>query len=72
MRLRLREPITLPWHEEYRGCTSWVTLEGLPEDPASVPCEPALSDESFTSRMKLAENELPGHFGSPEEAAARR
>ena len=67
---RLREPLTVPWREEYGGCTSWVALEGLPDDPASVPSEPALSDESFTARMKLAENELPGRFNSPQDGNA--
>ena len=62
---RLLEPITVPWREEYRGCASWVDLEGLPADPASVPSEPALSDESFAARLQLTQNELPGRFETP-------
>ena len=33
--------------------------------PASAGDEPALSDESFTSRVKLTENDLPGKFENP-------
>jgi hypothetical protein len=62
---RLREPITVPWSDEYGGCSSWVDLAGLPDDPASLPSESALSDESFTARMKLIENDLPGRFEAP-------
>jgi hypothetical protein len=62
---RLLEPVSVPWREEYGGCTSWVDFEGLPDDPQSLPSEPALSDESFVSRMKLVENELPVKFSSP-------
>jgi hypothetical protein len=34
---RLTEPITVPWREDYGGCTSWVELVGLPDDPTTVP-----------------------------------
>ena len=27
----------MPWREEYGGCTSWVDLDGLPDDPAHAP-----------------------------------
>ena len=37
---RLAEPVTVPWREEYGGCTSWVDLDGLPDDPPSLPSEP--------------------------------
>ncbi len=33
---RLAEPITVPWDDAYGGCTSWVTYDGLPADPASL------------------------------------
>jgi hypothetical protein len=55
---RLLDPITVPWRDEYGGCTSWVELEGLPDDPESVPSEPALTDESFAARLRLIENDL--------------
>jgi hypothetical protein len=55
---RLTEPIVVPFQPEYRGCTSWVDVAGLPADPSSVPSEPALSDESFAARRKLAEQQL--------------
>ena len=38
---RLTDPITVPFREEYGGCTSWVALAELPDDPASLPSEPA-------------------------------
>jgi hypothetical protein len=63
---RLVEPLTVPWRDEYGGCTSWVELDGLPDDPASVASEPALSDESFVARLKLVENDLPAKFGAPQ------
>ncbi len=63
---RLAEPITIPWREEYGGCTSWVPVDGVPDDPAELPSEPALSGESFTSRLKLVTNDLPGVFEEPQ------
>lgn len=48
---RLLDPIVVPDHAEYHGCTSWVTLDALPEDPSSVPSEPALTDTAFAGRV---------------------
>ncbi|MGZ8764263.1 MAG: DUF1802 family protein [Acidimicrobiia bacterium] len=48
---RLTEPITVPYRDDYGGCTSWVTLDGLPADPATVSSEPALSDVAFDARL---------------------
>ena len=56
---RLLEPVTVPWAEGYGGCTSWVELAGLPDDPASLPSEPALSDVAFAARLKGAVDALP-------------
>jgi hypothetical protein len=56
---RLEEPLTVPWRDEYGGCTSWVELDGLPEDPQSLPSEPALSDVAFEARLKGAVDSLP-------------
>src|SRR5262245_58473410 len=45
---RFVEPVQVPWRGEYGGCTSWIDeLEGLPDDPASLLSEPALSDVAF-------------------------
>jgi hypothetical protein len=63
---RLDEPITLPWREAYGGCTSWVDLEGLPDDPTTLAGEPAMSDESFRARVALIENDLGMTFTPPE------
>ncbi len=43
----------------YGGCTSWVELDGLPDDPASLPSEPALSDVAFAARLKGCVEALP-------------
>jgi hypothetical protein len=56
---RLLEPITVPWRDEYGGCTSWVELDGLPADPASLASQPALSDVAFGARLKGAVDALP-------------
>ena len=56
---RLTEPLIVPWHDEYGGCTSWVELDGLPADPASVRSEPVLSDVAFGARLKGAVDALP-------------
>jgi hypothetical protein len=62
---RLTDPITVPFREEYGGCTSWVDLAELPADPASLPSEPALSDEAFEARLGFAANDLPAGFTDP-------
>ena len=62
---RLAEPITVPWTEAYGGCTSWVDLDGLPDDPASVPSEPALSDGAFEARYGFSHNDLPDGLSAP-------
>ncbi len=62
----LTEPVDLPMRDEYVGCASWVDLDGLPADPASLPSEPALSDESFAARLKLCADAIPGGLAAPE------
>ena len=62
----LAEPVDLPMRDEYVGCASWVDLDGLPADPASLPSEPALSDESFAARFKLCADAIPGGFAGHE------
>ncbi len=59
---RLLDPVTVAWDDGYGGCTSWVTLEGLPADPALLPSEPALSDVAFEARWKGVRAALPHHF----------
>jgi hypothetical protein len=56
---RLLEPVTVAWDDAYGGCTSWVQLAGLPDDPASLPSEPALSDVAFEARLKGCVAALP-------------
>jgi hypothetical protein len=56
---RLLEPVTVTWDDGYGGCTSWVELAGLPDDPASLPGEPALSDVAFAARLKGCVEALP-------------
>ena len=56
---RLLEPVTVGWDDAYGGCTSWVQLAGLPDDPASLASEPALSDVAFEARLKGCVEALP-------------
>jgi hypothetical protein len=56
---RLLEPVTIPWVDGYGGCTSWVDLAGLPDDPAALASAPALSDVAFGARLKGAVDALP-------------
>ncbi len=62
---RTAEPITIPFRDEYGGCTSWVDLEGLPDDPASLDSEPALSDVSYDARVAMVEGDLGQQFAPP-------
>jgi len=66
---RLQEPVTVAWDTGYGGCTSWVELAGLPDDPASLPSVPALSDVAFAARLKGAVDALPR---SPTPSRSRR
>jgi hypothetical protein len=60
---RLAEPLTVPYRDEYGGCTSWVDLAGLP-DPTAVPSTPALSDVAFEARLQGAADAVGG-FAPP-------
>jgi hypothetical protein len=56
---RLLVPVTVAWDDAYGGCTSWVELGGLPDDPASLPSELALSDVAFGARLAGCVEALP-------------
>lgn len=56
---RLDEPITVPWEARYGGCTSWVDLDGLPDEPATRPSRPALSDVAFAAKLDGLRAALP-------------
>jgi len=56
---RLADPITVAWKDEYGGCTSWVTYDGLPVDPATRPSEPVLSDVAFEAKQKGIREAVP-------------
>lgn len=62
---RLLDPVTVPFRDAYGGCTSWVDLVELPDDPASLPSEPALTDESFAARLGFCANDLPDGLEPP-------
>jgi hypothetical protein len=62
---RLHEPVAVPYRDAYGGCTSWVELDGLPDDPASLPSEPVLSDVAFAAKLKGADAVIPGGFQTP-------
>ncbi len=57
---RLADPITVRWDDRYGGCTSWVSLDGLPEDPTTVASQPALSDIAFATKLAGVASSLPG------------
>jgi len=59
---QLETPCTVPYRDEYGGCTSWVDVDGLPENPTELPAQPSLTDESFQSRLTLVEKELGRSF----------
>jgi len=61
----LEEPITVPYADAYGGCTSWVDLEGLPDDPARLPAHPAVSDSSYESRSAAVAEAIPGGLEAP-------
>jgi hypothetical protein len=56
---RLRESLEVPMRDGYRGCSSWVDVDGLPDDPAAVASEPVLSDTAFDARRKGIVDALP-------------
>ncbi|MGQ0823966.1 MAG: DUF1802 family protein [Actinomycetota bacterium] len=56
---RLVEPINVAWNDRYGGCTSWVTLDGLADDPTTLASEPALLDAAFDARRKSTRDALP-------------
>jgi hypothetical protein len=62
---QLAEPVTVPWHDDYGGCTSWVELDGLPDDPGELASTPALSDVAFEARLKGAVEALPDGLSPP-------
>jgi hypothetical protein len=62
---QLENPRVVPYRDEYGGCTSWVDLDGLPDDPTTLAAEPALTDDSFTARLTLVEKELGRSFEPP-------
>jgi hypothetical protein len=65
---RLDDPITVPWKDEYGGCTSWVSYDALPADPATRPSEPSLSDVAFEAKHKGIREALPADCWSTPDA----
>lgn len=66
---RLDQPLDVPFDEAYAGCTSWVELAGLPEDPAAVASMPAMTDEAFEGRLNALRNDLPVPIEAPAPVA---
>ncbi len=62
---RLAEPVSVAWDAAYGGCTSWVSLAGLPADPSGLASEPALSDTAFDGRWKGVREALPAELWNP-------
>jgi hypothetical protein len=59
---RLVQPLEIEVRDEYVGCSSWVDVVDLPDDPGALDSEPALTDESFAARLDLIGRELPDGF----------
>jgi hypothetical protein len=55
---RLLEEVTLPVRAHYAGCSSWVPMLDLPEDPRTVPSEPVLEDDVFDQRRAALHSAL--------------
>ena len=62
---RLIEPIEITYRDQYGGCTSWVEIDGLPDDPASLPSELVLSDVAFEAKLKGVNDVIPGGLAEP-------
>jgi hypothetical protein len=56
----------VPMVPDYAGCSSWVTLQGVVEDPATLPGEPAVEASEFASRLRAVTETIPGGLGSAE------
>lgn len=65
---RLTDPVTVAWDDAYGGCTSWVTYDGIPSDPATLPSELALSDVAFAAKHKGIRDALPAECWNPASA----
>ncbi len=65
---RLAEPLTVAWKQEYGGCTSWVTYDGVPNDPESLASEVVLSDAVFEAKYKGIRDALPEECWNPPAA----
>ena len=63
---RVDEPLIVPMVPDYAGCSSWVTLRGVVEDPATLPGEPAVEASEFASRFRAVTETIPGGLGSAE------
>lgn len=63
---RVDEPLIVPMVPDYAGCSSWVTLRGVLEDPATLPGEPAVEASEFASRLRAVTETIPGGLGSAE------
>jgi hypothetical protein len=61
----LEAPCVVPYRDEYGGCSSWVEMDGLSDDPTALPGEPALTDDSFAGRLTLVEKQLGRKFEVP-------
>jgi hypothetical protein len=59
---RLDEPLVVPLAPEYGGCSSWVTLHGVADDPASLPGEPVIEAGEFERRLRVVADAIPGEL----------
>jgi hypothetical protein len=57
---RLEEPVVVPLLPEYGGCTSWVALRGVPDEPTLLSAVPAVAAAQFERRLRAVEAAVPG------------
>lgn len=60
---RLDEPLTVEWSDAYGGCTSWVTLDGLPADPAASASHPRSPTSRSSRSARACSNHSPPSAG---------
>ena len=57
---RLHEPVITPASPAYGGCTSWVELDGVVDDPATPSASPVLADAECERRLRMVGAAIPG------------
>ena len=62
---RLRDVLVVPEREHYEGCTSWVPMLDVPDDPTELNSRPVLPDAEWERRLDALHAALPGASFQP-------